>query len=267
MTQTRRDFIKAFAAALAAAIGAGLLPGCTPRSATVRSTATAAPTATEPPYIATTCYLVAATPDVPVATAAPHPAWAALRRAWIDVGRCKTLDEIQRQRIVQLAALRELVEAGTLDTAVANEMERAFEEATLYYNGMGMMLPTCYTPTPPPRPTEVGCYVAPTPEACYESPELLRLHWALAQQAKTLAEMSDAGKLDPASVAKVQIALGQDIALFELIAACDTLPPGEHLAAEDRLVKQFDAGALDATPEAIQAARYLVALFTGGALP
>lgn len=245
-TQTRREFIKAFGAALAAAVGAGLLPGCTPT---------------------VTCYAVMPVTPGPTASPTPHPAWTTLRQTWLDVGRSKTLAEIQEYRALHSDTLGELVIAGALDAKVAAEMQRAFVEATNYYNGTGAMLPTCYTATAPPRPTEIGCYVPPTPTSCYTTGEFGRLQWALSQQIRALTEMDAQSKLDPATVAQAQDALEQDIAVFTLIAACESLPPGEHLAKEDRLVSQFWAATLDAPPEALEAARILVTLLVRGEAP
>jgi hypothetical protein len=245
-TQTRREFIKTFGAALAAALSAGLLPGCTPT---------------------VTCYAVGPVTPGPSASPTPHPAWMELRQAWLDVARSKTLAEVREYRAIHSDTLGALVIAGALDAKVAAEMQRAFVEATNYYNGTGAMLPTCYTATAPPRPTEIGCYVPPTPTSCYTSPEFGRLQWALSQQIRVLAEMDDKSKLDPATLTRAQTALEQDIAVFTLIAACEGLPPGEHLATEDRLVSQFQAAALEAPPEALEAARILVVLLVRGEAP
>lgn len=245
-TQTRREFIKAFGAALAAAVGAGLLPGCVP---------------------AATCYVPVMVTPGPGASPTPHGAWKTVREMWFDVARSKTIAEVKDYRVKHGDALDELAAAGALDAKVAAEMQRAFVEATNYYNGTGIMLPTCYTATAPPRPTEIGCYVPPTPTSCYTSPELGRLQWALSQQIRALTEMDAQSKLDPATVAQAQDALEQDIAVFTLIAACESLPPGEHLAAEDRYVAQFWTATLATPPEALEAARILVALLVRGEAP
>lgn len=245
-TQTRREFIQTFGAALAAAVAAGLLPGCVPT---------------------TTCYAAVPVTPGPSASPTPHGAWKTVRRIWLDVAHSKTIAEVKDYRVKHGDALDQLVAASAVDAQVAGEMQRAFVEATNYYNGTGIMLPTCYTATAPPRPTEIGCYIPPTPTSCYTSPEFGRLQWALSQQIRVLAEMDEKSKLDPPTVALAQAALEQDIAVFTLIAACESMPPGQHLAAEDRFVAQFWADTLAAPPEALEAARILVALLVRGEAP
>jgi hypothetical protein len=74
----------------------------------------------------------------------------------------------------------------------------------------------------------------------------------LLQQAELLREA--ANDLDPAVVEEVQAAIARDMALFE--AAADP-------EAGFELIEQFEAGEIEANPEAVEAARILVDLLLG----
>ena len=126
-------------------------------------------------------------------------------------------------------ALDDLVTAGELDAAVADQMQVAFTEAAFHAwrNNAPM---TCYEALP----IEYGA----------------RDH--LLQQAELLREA--ASDLDPAVVEEVQAAIARDIALFEAAAGPE---------AGMKLVEQFEAGEIEASPEAVEAARTLVDLLLG----
>ena len=124
------------------------------------------------------------------------------------------------------AALDDLVAAGELDAAVANQMQVAFAEAAFHAwrNNAPM---TCYMALP----IEYGA-----------RDDLIR-------QAELLREA--ASGLDPAAVEEVQAAIARDIALFEAAAGPE---------ARFELIEQFEAGEIEASPEAVEAARFLVDL-------
>ena len=124
------------------------------------------------------------------------------------------------------AALDDLVAAGELDTAVASQMQVAFDEAAFHAwrNNAPM---TCYMGLP----IEYGA-----------RDDLL-------QQAELLHEA--ASDLDPAVVEEVQAAIARDIALFEAAAGPE---------AGFELIEQFEAGEIEVSPEAVEAARILVDL-------
>jgi hypothetical protein len=74
----------------------------------------------------------------------------------------------------------------------------------------------------------------------------------LIRQAELLCET--ASDLDPVVVEEVQAAIERDIAFFEATAS-----PG----AGSKLIEQFEAGEIEASPEAVEAARILVDLILG----
>lgn len=234
--QTRREFIETFGAALAAILGTGLLSaGCLPVS----------------------CYTPAPATLPPSNSAERrHRAWGTVRQHWLGMAQVSPY-YLELRSSGHRQALDQLVAAHEVDAAVADEMQRAYDAAALYYRNH--YLDTLGTPE--------SAYLASTPSPCYESPELERPRAALAQQSAALTEMADSGTLNADSVAQAQAALEQEMALLELVAACDTLSASAHRATEDGLVAQFDAHSLDAPPEAMQAARILVTLLARGELP
>jgi hypothetical protein len=71
----------------------------------------------------------------------------------------------------------------------------------------------------------------------------------LIRQGELLREA--ASNLDPAVVEEVQAAIARDIAFFEAAAGPE---------AGAKLIEQFEADEIEASPEAFEAARFLVAL-------
>lgn len=248
MTQTRREFIRTFGAALAAALGAGTLPGCAP--------ATPAMTCYATPIITT---------STPIPAAQRHPAWVGVRQAWLDLPLLHDLDTLAGRRHDYVLALEELVAASEVERLVAYQLQRAFDEAVLFQRRTPEPQPTCYmvpaSMTPPPEPA------ATRAATCYESPEVWMGQASLVEQARTLRELAEAGDLDADTVAKVERAIGQDIAFFELVAPLDQLDWGAHLTEESRLAAIYSAQNLDAPPEALKAAQILVSLLTRGEVP
>jgi hypothetical protein len=127
------------------------------------------------------------------------------------------------------AALDDWVAAGELDAAVADQMQVAFAEAAFH------------------------AWRNNAPMTCYEAlPIEYGARDDLIQQAELLREA--ASDLDPAVVEEVQAAIARDIALFEAATG-----PG----AGFELIQQFEAGEIEASPEAVEAARILVDLLLG----
>jgi hypothetical protein len=127
------------------------------------------------------------------------------------------------------AALDDLVAAGELDAVVADQMQVAFDEAAFH------------------------AWRNNAPITCYEAlPIEYGARDDLIQQAELLREA--ASDLDPAVVEEVQAAIARDIALFEAATG-----PG----AGFELIQQFEAGEIEASPEAVEAARILVDLLLG----
>jgi len=127
------------------------------------------------------------------------------------------------------AALDDLVAAGELDAAVADQMQVAFAEAAFHV----------WRSNAP-----ISCYAVMPIESVARDD--------LIQQAELLREA--ASDLDPAVVEEVQAAIARDIAFLEAAAG-----PG----AGFELIEQFEAGEIEASPEAIEAARFLVDLLLG----
>jgi hypothetical protein len=127
------------------------------------------------------------------------------------------------------AALDDLVAAGELDAAVADQMQVAFDEAAFH----------AWRSNAP-----ITCYVAlPVEHVARDD---------LIQQVELLREA--ASDLDPAVVEEIQAALARDIAFFEAAAGP---------SAGTKLIEQFEAGEIEADPEAAEAARFLVDLLLG----
>jgi len=124
------------------------------------------------------------------------------------------------------AALDDLVAAGEVDAAVADQVQVAFDEAAFHAWRSNAPM-TCYMALP----VEYG-----------GRDDLL-------QQAELLRKA--ASGLDPAVVEEVQAAIARDIALFEAAAGPE---------AGAKLIEQFETGEIKASPEAVEAARILVDL-------
>jgi len=128
-------------------------------------------------------------------------------------------------------ALDEMAAGGQLDAGVAGQVRIAFDEAAFHAWRVNAPI-TCYIALPIEYNARVD----------------------LVQQANLLDDA--AGDLDPAVVEEVRTAIAQDLALFEATNAEEPLGYNE-------LIEQFEAAELDASPEAIEAARFLVELLLG----
>ncbi|MEN6337257.1 MAG: hypothetical protein ABFE01_23625 [Phycisphaerales bacterium] len=120
-----------------------------------------------------------------------------------------------------------LVEAGQVEAPVARYMQMAFSEAVFHVVR-----------------SRATCYIAIPFEAGPREDLLV--------QADALRKIS--GDLDPATVAKAQAAIAQDVAFFEAFRA------GNH-AYDKSLADGYNSGNLNASPEAFEAARLLTRLF------
>jgi hypothetical protein len=139
-------------------------------------------------------------------------------------------------------ALDDLVAAGELDAAVADEVQNGFDGAAFHVwrANCGM---TCYEAMPGPEYTP------------YASSQLVN-------QAELLEDLSDDHTIDQEAVARAQVAVERDIAFLNLSSE-------ERQALYDELIAaagdtydypSFDALELEITPEAAEAARFLVEL-------
>jgi len=173
-----------------------------------------------------------------------------LRSAWMRLewlGEQATDDWERGDRALQeLAgqhqqALDELVAAGELSPEVAEELQAAYEAAAYHVYRSHAPI-TCYEPM-------IVDY-APTSSG------------QLTAQADLLAEMADRSDIDPATVSQARAGIERDIAFLSLSS-------DERNALYDPLIQAANQGAsippfdqldLEITPEAAEAARYLVDL-------
>jgi len=139
------------------------------------------------------------------------------------------------------AALDELVDAGELSSEVADEVQAAFDAAAYHIYRSNAPI-TCYEPM-------IVDYAPVSSDQ-------------LTQQAELLTQMAEKGELDPATVSKARAALERDIAFL-------SLSPEERQALYDQLIQAANQGAvvpafdqleLEITPQAAEAARFLLEL-------
>jgi len=220
MTHDRRSFIKRFGVTLGSLIVSGSLPGCGPRKGkmeTDRSSNTRPLSA---------------------------PEWGQLRQCWLDL-RDLDVPEILGNNIIEAmrqhtnvralardslakdhrAVLEALIEKGHLEEPIARQMQTAFEEA--------------------------ASQVISSAGSCYAFPPFERKVREDLMQ-RTVALNKTSADLDPATVAKAQAAIAQDLTFFA------TLNEGHY--DYSLLDKDFTARHLTASPEALEAARLLTRL-------
>jgi hypothetical protein len=139
------------------------------------------------------------------------------------------------------AALDELVAAGELEAEVADELEAAFDAAADHVLWSNAPI-TCYKPAMPDyAPTSAG---------------------QLVQQAELLEDLTDDATVDQEAVARAQAAIERNIAFLAMTdeewqAMYDELAAA---AGDTYDFPDFDDLELEITPEAAQAARFLVEL-------
>jgi len=138
------------------------------------------------------------------------------------------------------AALGALVEAQELDAAVAEQVQVAFGAAAEHV------------------------WLANAPITCYKETMINYRPVSsdqLTQQAAILAEMADDVDIDAATVAQAQTAIERDITFLNLSSDdVQALYKEIEALALGGSVPSFDEVALAVTPEAVQAAQFLVGL-------
>jgi len=159
----------------------------------------------------------------PTRTSDQH--WNALRECWLDLKdpqlqSYEDNDFAKNLRQRHAEALDALVANGEFNSAVAGEITVAFEQAIAHIQ---RQMATCYIALPPE----------------YFPREDLIL------QAAALNEMADKSEIDPDTVAQVQTALERDLEWLSQFSAGQA--PGQ-------------LETIEATPEAMQAARILIDL-------
>jgi hypothetical protein len=143
------------------------------------------------------------------------------------------------------AALDELVTAGELSASVADLVQESYG-AAVYHVWRSSAPMTCYEPVIVDyRPSSAGILV---------------------QQSEMLAQIAAQGTIEPETLAKAQTALEHDMAFYDLSDA-DVQALYERVLEESREAGQsipsFDELQLELTPDAREAARFILELLTG----
>ena len=175
-----------------------------------------------------------------------------LRDAWLSLDKLAKQTEKNADRGSETrdrlsadhqSALDELVAAGALAQPVAADLQAAFDDASNHVWRANAPI-TCYEPT----------IVTFRPG---RADDLIR-------QAELLAELAGRGDIPPEAIAAAQSAITRDVAFLALTWE-------EEQALYTRLIEASQAGApipsfdqlaLDIPPDAAQAARFMVALFS-----
>ncbi|MBN1428517.1 MAG: hypothetical protein JXB07_09030 [Anaerolineae bacterium] len=243
MTLSRRDSIRAFGMVLASL----LLTRC--KGLRLSSVPTPAPT----------CYTVVPTPrPTSISMWALSEPRDRLRACWLSfddlanrtssgknqgsdswdnpLGRSLSADHRQ--------ALDELVAAGEIEAPVADLVQEAYD-AAVYHIWRSNVMITCYEPMEVDfKPVSAG---------------------QLVQQSAVLSQMAEEGQLDPEIVATAQQAIERDLA-FEALTDEEVRALYQTLIDEfnqtGSSIPSFEEATLDITPEALEAAQFLVELLT-----
>ena len=148
--------------------------------------------------------------------------------------------ELDRLVADHQAALDELVAGGELAQDVSGQVQTAFSAAA-YHVWRANAPITCYE----------AVMVDYTPASSGQ----------LGQQAAALAEMADAGDLDPQVVARAQAAIERDVAFLNLSSTERTALYDEIMGrVESDGIPTFEQIDLEIAPEAARAAQFLVDL-------
>jgi len=238
MKTNRREFIQGVGVMLASL----LTTRCSPPTTCY---APLEPTPTPLP----TCYTAVPTPS-PQPPVGQSKEWDSLRQPWHNLDRlARDAPDLERgqkthERLVadHQRALDNLVAAGDLDPAIAQEMQAAFQGAA-YHVWRANAPITCYE-------------AVPFPDYQIESSS------DLARQADALAEMADQSAIDEATVAQARAAIERDITFLAMATSeRDALIQKVREAAGDSSdfphLTELDT---DIPPESVEAARILVEL-------
>lgn len=199
-----------------------------------------------------TCYTMVSPELVPTGNSQDAD-WGNVRAQWVGLKQLaqdapdsergqKTLESLLANH---RTALDKLAQAKQLDSAVAQDMQAAFEGAAHHIWRLNSGV-TCYRPSP--------SFIY-GPQSSDE----------LAQQSQALIEMSQRSSIDPAVVAQAQVAIERDIAFLamsdeeELAFTEAVLQAGQ--AAQN--YPQWPALEIDVPPESVEAARILIQVLLG----
>ncbi|MBI5296602.1 MAG: hypothetical protein HY869_14080 [Chloroflexi bacterium] len=234
MSLTRRDFMKLFGVTVAST----LLTRCS---------------RIVPEVPAQTCYEPIAPTDLPP-TLSSIPARERLRLGWLRFGELsqKTIAEEnadnalgQQMTADHRAALDELVASGEISVSVADLVQESYEAAVYHVWRLNVPI-TCYEPM-------IVDYAPSSADV-------------LVKQSEVLTQIAAQGTIDPATLASAQSALEHDLAFYDL-------NDEEVEALYDRLLRESQVGGqrvpsfeeleLELTPEAKDAAHFILDLLTG----
>lgn len=176
-----------------------------------------------------------------------------LRQAWFRLSDLANTTKKNYERGEELlnqltsdhrAALDDLIASGELETKVADPIQEAYEAASWHIWRSNAPM-TCYEPM-------IG------PEYTPSSSD------QLAKQSEILAEMAGKSVIDPETLAQAQATIERDIT-FLALSDEDTQALYEKIrqAAGDAGYPQLDEIDLEVSPEAAEAARYLVDILLG----
>ncbi len=256
MTPTRRQFIEQFGIALASLVVARCAPVLTPTS------------------------MLSESANIPHRERL-QSCW--LRLDWLEKQTRQDPDtgwQIHNELVVEhRTALDDLVAMNELDATVADQVQISFAAAVdqVYYWANPVIL-TCYTAPPENYTPEPGKAVGPILES-YVRTSINQL----VQQLSLLDEVTENSDLDPDTVTQIQTTLERDIA-FLIISNEEInkdrqgnvvfLPISDKQAwalynrlgptvSDPYNLPTFDELELEASPEAIEAAHFLVELLLG----
>ncbi|MGD9099534.1 MAG: hypothetical protein PVF45_03575 [Anaerolineae bacterium] len=190
-----------------------------------------------------------------------HPAWERLRQSWLALSALKNVSlgsdskkvwaTVGEQEVAHQVALDELVESGELDGTVAGQIWVVFTEVVCHFKDSMNQL----------------CYIA----IPFES----GVRTDLLQQADALGQVAGELDLDPALVERAQAAIARDMAFFQTMERAQAAIAARDLsflqaveagqAERAQIQQQYRANQLQASPEALEAARVLADLLLGKA--
>lgn len=239
MQPTRREFMRSVGVMLASLL--------TARCVSQPTCYEPIPPTHTPTPLMPTCYTVVPTP-MPSPPAVKESDWDRLRASWHNLDHLARdapdleRGEKTRERLVvdHRKALDNLVKAGAFDSAIADEMQAAFEGAAYHV------------------------WRANAPITCYESVPYYQVEGSsdLARQADLLAEMAEKSAIDEATVAQAQAAIERDVAFLAMSAEdqqalVEVVVRAAGEGGDLPTLAELDMGI---PPESVEAARILVEL-------
>jgi hypothetical protein len=207
--------------------------------------------ATAMPTPEMTCYEPVAVTEIPIL---PSSARERLRSCWLRFGELaqttianEDMENTLGKQMIQdhRTALDELVDAGEISAPVAELVQEAYT-AAVYHVWRSNIPVTCYAPTVVDYlPVSAGILV---------------------KQSEVLGQIAGQGTIDPETLARAQAALEHDMAFYSL-SDTDLQTLYARLVKESQEVGQpvpsFDALQLELSPDAREAAQFILDLLSG----